>query len=528
MRGWLLAGRRHRPPPIPFLMEPETTAVLRLAPACLRMASVRPPHAVTFITPYVRELLGYAPEQVQAEASFWIERIHPDDRAGTLQAIAALPAGETVALWYRFQHAEGHYTAICDRVRRTLPGEAGDDVLLALVEVAPGERGLEGATSARERRRRPAGEPVQETCISEDALRYSHAYCQALVEALPDALVVLDAEGTIRHFRPRKGCPLAQWNGDLTGRNIAELLTPPQTKAALAQIASVASGHKGAVLEFALAVRERLYQFEARLAPMGSGQVLAIVRDVTEEREHVRQLEQVQSELAHVLRLSTLGEMAAGLAHELNQPLTAMSTLARACIHRLRQTPPDVEKAVSLVEQACAQVSHAGEVIRRLRRFVGRREPHLSSACLNDLVREALRLLDAEFRTAEMAPRVELQQDLPMVVVDRIQMIQVILNLLRNAVDSLAAVPVPARLLMVQTRLAGDNGVELVVADNGPGIAPEVRARLFEPFFTTKPEGLGLGLAISRSIVQAHHGHVWAASRPGGGIEFHVSLPLTP
>ncbi len=645
-------------------MPPPQDPVLELLPACLRIGAIRAPYAVSFITPYAQELLGYAPEQVRAEASFWIDRIHPDDRAAVLEALARLEPGGLAVLDYRFQDARGQYRRFRDRVRRVARGRAGGEVLLGLLEDLSEQRQLELALAESEARFRRFAEQVPDVIVRwdvfpqqrcnyispavqaltgyapqdfyadpllpkkllahedweklqaaldraeplpsplqlrlvckrgeirwietrlacerdaagricavegvvhditehvhlqrsleaanreleqrvlertamlarevderrqiESELRQSQAQYQAVVEAVPDALLVLDAAGYIRQFRPGIDCPLAEWGRQLAGKRLSDVLPAAQIEAALKQVADVLSGRKGAVFEFALAIGGREHNFEARQALLGAAEVLAIVRDTTAERQRSLQLQQVRSELAHVLRLSTLGEMAAGLAHELNQPLTSISSFARACLHRLGKSPPDVEKAVMLAEQVCSQAAHAGEVIRRLRRFVARREPHLSSACLNEMVSEALRLMEAEFRTAEIVPRVELAQGLLMVIADRIQIIQVILNLLRNAVESLMAVPAEKRLLFVQTKPAAANGVELLVADSGPGFAGDVQAHLFEPFYTTKPDGLGLGLAISRSIIAAHKGRIWASQRAGGGAEFHFTLPLIP
>lgn len=637
--------------------------LLELAPVCLRVAEPRQPYRVNYISPYVHELLGYEPQQVQGEVSFWIDQIHPDDRAAVLNSLARLAQSQTLTLDYRFRHADGQYRRLYDRVCRVEPEQAGTEVLLGVIQDQTEQRRIEMALAESEARFRRFAEQVPEVitrwevlpqlrcvymspavqaltgyapedfyndpalpqkliapedwqelqtllarpaplpsplqlrlvckrgavrwvetrlAIEQDGtghiravegivhdvtehvllrqsleqtnrelerrvsertrtlarevevrrqieaeLRQSQAYYEALVEAMPDALLVLDAAGNIRHFRPGRGCPLAEWDRPLVGMPMREILPSAQIDPAMKQVAAVLAGGKAEVFEFALSVGGRERHFEARLALLGTDQVLAIVRDKTAERLRARQLQQVQAELAHVLRLSTLGEMAAGLAHELNQPLTSVSSFARACIHRLRRTPPEVQKAIMLAEQVCTQAAHAGEVIRRLRRFVARREPHLSSACLNEMVLEALRLMEAEFRNAGVEPRVELEQPLPMVMADRIQIIQVVLNLLRNAVESLAAVPAEARLLVVQTKSAGAHAVEVVVADSGPGIAPEIQAHLFKPFHTTKAQGLGLGLAISRSIIEAHDGRIWATERPAGGAELHFTLPLT-
>ena len=250
------------------------------------------------------------------------------------------------------------------------------------------------------------------------------------------------------------------------------------------------------------------------------------VRDISERHQAQRRVHQLQGELAHVSRLSAMGEMASALAHELNQPLTAVMNYVQAC--RRLMAPGSAagaspERLAELMDKAAAQVVRAGEIIGRLRQFIATGETERTVEDINKVVEEASHL--ALVGAAERGIRFGLRLDPnpPPVCIDRIQLQQVVLNLMRNAVDALEQAE--RRELVVSTAAAGPGGVEIAVADTGPGLAEEVVARLFQPFVTTKPSGMGIGLSICRSIVDAHGGTLRAEPTPGGGATFRITLP---
>jgi signal transduction histidine kinase len=235
-----------------------------------------------------------------------------------------------------------------------------------------------------------------------------------------------------------------------------------------------------------------------------------------------------QIELARAARMSTLGGMAAGLAHEINQPLAAIVSYARGCARRLRAGDPRPEALLEVVESIAAQALRAAAVLRRIRDFVRHREVARERVDLGDLVREAVRFAEVEARQLGIGLRVELHASPLAVEVDPVQIEQVILNLVRNGFEATASRPGEAsdpREVLIRT-VRTPRGAEVAVSDTGPGMSPEVAARLFEPFFTTKRDGLGLGLSISRSIVEAHEGRLWASANAPHGAIFHVELPL--
>jgi two-component system sensor kinase FixL len=248
------------------------------------------------------------------------------------------------------------------------------------------------------------------------------------------------------------------------------------------------------------------------------------VRDLTDRQEAERRIEDLQAELLHASRLSVMGQMASTMAHELNQPLTAVTNYLEAGRHLIAIGAAPTERVADLMEKAIAQAQRAGEVIRQLRQFVSKGETERRPQNLNQLVEEALALGLVGVRQLGVRVSLKLDHDLPPVVVDPVQIQQVILNLVRNAVEAMEAVE--RRELTVATCMAGDE-IEASVTDTGPGIAPELADRLFQPFVTTKKTGMGLGLSICREIIEAHHGHLTAAARQGGGTVFRLTLPRT-
>lgn len=255
------------------------------------------------------------------------------------------------------------------------------------------------------------------------------------------------------------------------------------------------------------------------------GYVLAMVEDVTEHQRAEERARQHQEHLAHVLRVSTMGEMAAEFAHELNQPLGAIVNFANGTLVRLRArgVEPEIEQAIA---QIADQGLRAGAIIRGIRDFVRQGEVEREQSDVNYLVRQAAHLVEADARVSGIPMRLALEPSLPAIDVNRIQVEQVILNLLRNALDAILAAQHEDDEVLVQTRRGTDGAVEVAVRDTGIGVPPGAAARMFDAFFTTKRGGLGMGLSISRSIVEAHGGRLWAAGNRDRGMTFTFSLPL--
>jgi C4-dicarboxylate-specific signal transduction histidine kinase len=252
--------------------------------------------------------------------------------------------------------------------------------------------------------------------------------------------------------------------------------------------------------------------------------VYAAAQDITERKIAEEEARARQAELAHVLRVSTMGEMAAGLAHEINQPLSAIVSYARGCARRLKSGMAAAASLLEPIEQIAAQAMRADEIVQRLLLFVRKQKPVHEPAHVDALVREVVQLVAGEARKRRVNVTLHLAADLPPVRVDRIQIEQVLLNLVRNGMEAMQS-SADDRLLVIETRAADDGFVEVDVRDCGEGLDPEVAERVFEPFFTTKRAGLGMGLAITRSIVRAHGGRISVIRNPDRGVTFRVSLP---
>jgi two-component system, LuxR family, sensor kinase FixL len=264
----------------------------------------------------------------------------------------------------------------------------------------------------------------------------------------------------------------------------------------------------------------------ARRAPDGTpAGWLCCGHDVTDRQRREEDAALVQERLTRVAHFASMGEMAAGVAHELNQPLTAITTYARACDRHLDHAQPDFGEVREAVREIGAEGLRAGEIIRRLRQLVRGDASERRVSHLNTLVEELRVLIAADARVHGARLRIELQPDLPAVCVDPVQIQQVILNLVRNALEAVIDSPAEARAIDLTTARAADGDVEIRVLDNGRGVAPAVLARLFEPFCTTKESGTGLGLAISRTIVHSHKGSIGTRPVTPHGAEFFVRLP---
>ncbi|MCK5649619.1 MAG: PhnD/SsuA/transferrin family substrate-binding protein, partial [Gammaproteobacteria bacterium] len=244
------------------------------------------------------------------------------------------------------------------------------------------------------------------------------------------------------------------------------------------------------------------------------------------ERQHAQeQALNHQAELAHVARLSTMGEMASGLAHELNQPLSAIQTYVQGCIRRINMGNDDLDAIVNALKLTVQQADRAGGIIRRLRSFVRKGESHKTYSEINQIVHEVTGFLETQFNNKQVDLTLDLEEDLPPVLADIIQIEQVLINLLKNAIEAMSNIEKP--VIIVSTRHSNHKNIELCVIDSGHGISEDKLKRIFNPFFTTKTSGMGMGLSISSSIIEAHDGKLYAENNTGQGARFCLTLPFT-
>ena len=255
---------------------------------------------------------------------------------------------------------------------------------------------------------------------------------------------------------------------------------------------------------------------------------IGALQDITESKVAEAALDKARSELARVARVTTLNALTASIAHEINQPLASLITNASICLRRLNADPPNIDGARETAMRTIRDGNRASDVITRLRALFSKKEFTLETLDLNEVTREVIALSLGDLQRNQVILRSELADDLPRVTGDRVQLQQVILNLLRNASDAMGTLEDRPRQLLVRTRRDGDDRVGLSVQDAGCGVNPQDFARLFEAFYTTKSGGMGIGLSVSRSIIERHQGRLWAEPNDGPGTTFSFSIPCSP
>jgi two-component system sensor kinase FixL len=362
------------------------------------------------------------------------------------------------------------------------------------------------------------------------ALAEREAHLSSILQTIPDAMIVIDEKGLIRTFSPAAERLFGWTAAEAHGRNVAILMPSPHREAHDSYLERYyQTGERRIIGIGRIVVGERkdgsTFPMELAIGEMAGKDgryFTGFVRDLTERQQAEQRLQELQSELVHISRLTALGEMASALAHELNQPLSAISNYVSGSSRLLAREAPPVEKVRDALDRAGEQALRAGQIIRRLRDFVARGETERRIESLPRLIQEASALALVGAKEHGVRVRFDMAPGVDLVLADKVQIQQVILNLIRNAVDSMAEAP--RRELTIAAGLAPQNMVEVSVADSGPGIAAEVIDQLFQPFVTTKRSGMGVGLSISRTIVEAHGGRIWAEAGEGGGAVFRFTL----
>jgi PAS domain S-box-containing protein len=364
------------------------------------------------------------------------------------------------------------------------------------------------------------------------ALAASELRFRAVVEAVPSAILLVDAHGRIvlanAHAENMFGWPREQLVSSPVERLIPPRLRDAHGALRTGFLKEPSTRAMGAGRDL-LACRQDGSEFpvEAALAPMATGQglfVLTSVIDISERRRLEQDSVRQRNELAHLSRVALLGELSGSLAHELNQPLAAILSNAQAAQRFLAQSPPRVEQLGEILSDIVKSDHRARSVIQRLRAMLRKEAVQHQRLDLNELVEESLRLMRSDLEHREVKADAVLAAALPAVMGDRPQLQQVLLNLMINGCDAMAAGAVERRLLLRTCRNTRGQ-VEVSVGDRGTGIGPAELERIFEPFVTTKAQGLGLGLSICRSIVEAHGGRLWASNNADAGATLHVELP---
>jgi signal transduction histidine kinase len=419
-----------------------------------------------------------------------------------------------------------------------LPLVAGDRVVGGLEFVTAAGRGWSEALVQRLRLVAEVFASALARQQIEDALRASEVIKAAILASLSSNVAVLDREGRIvavnenwSRFGRDNGsaAPTVVGAGYLDVCREAARQGVPHAREALAGIEAVLGGSRDAfALDFAYPTPVGERWFEMSVVPLKRPEGGAIVShtEITERKRAEMDAQRSRQELAHFTRVSTMGELAASLAHELNQPLTGILTNAQAAHRFLERTPPDLDELRCILADIIEDDKRASDVIQRLRELLRKGEPMLSRLDLNTLIRDVVKLLGSDAIIRNVSVALELEPMLPMARGDRVQLQQVVLNLLLNAMDAIAEGDGGDRTVLVRTRNTGGQTLHVAVQDAGSGVRDGTLDLVFEPFYTTKPTGMGMGLAISRSIIEAHGGVIWAANNPTRGATFHFALPV--
>lgn len=359
------------------------------------------------------------------------------------------------------------------------------------------------------------------------------AHLRSIYDTAPDALIVIDERGIVQSFSAAAERVFGWSASEVLGRNVKMLMPQPYRGDHDGYIGHyLGTGERRIIGIGRIVVGERkdgsTFPMELAVGEVRSerGRVFTgFVRDLTERQQTETRLQELQAELVHMSRLTAMGEMASALAHELNQPLSAVNNYMSGARRLLERSPHPEPRIQEALDKASEQALRAGEIIRRLRDFLARGEGERQVLSLPKLVQEACALALVGAKEHGVRVRYNFDPRIDMVIADRVPIQQVIINLVRNGLDAMQ--DQPRRELSVATAPADDDGLALIsVSDTGPGIDPSAAAKLFQPFVTTKATGMGVGLSISRTIVEAHGGRIWTEPNPNGGATFNFTVRL--
>lgn len=431
-----------------------------------------------------------------------LSRVHPEDRERVGNAVAEAASSQSAFHEeYRIATPNGGWRWLASRGRVTA--------------------GLQGA------RPRLRGVTFEIT-----GQRQAEERFRLVFDSAESAFLIVDADGRIQLANARAEVYFGYSRAQLMDMSLERLL-PERLRAAhvehRADYARAPKTRRMGLGQELVALRQDGSEFpvEVGLSPLpgpNAGTILASVIDISARREAELAAARQRSELAHLSRIAVLGELSGSLAHELNQPLAAILSNAQAAQRFLEREDVDLEQLGEIVHDIIEDDKRAGEVIRRLRAMLRKEELAHTPLDLNELVRDVLQIMNSDFINRGVVVETRFARDLPNVSGDRVQLQQVLLNILINGCEAMAERSRPRELLL-RTLEDGSTGVQLTVTDQGAGISSDVLERLFEPFVTTKAQGTGLGLAVCRTIIEAHDGRIWARNNDAAGATFHVTLP---
>jgi two-component system, LuxR family, sensor kinase FixL len=358
------------------------------------------------------------------------------------------------------------------------------------------------------------------------------AHVKSILDTIPDAMIVIDEHGIMQSFSAAAERLFGYSAAEVLGKNVKLLMPSPYRDDHDGYLRRYRNTGERRIIGIGrVVVGERksgsTFPLELSVGEVKTGHqrfFTGFIRDLTERQQTEARLQELQTELVHVSRLTAMGEMASALAHELNQPLSAIANYMKGSRRLLEDSSDDRATVLrEAMDKAAEQALRAGQVIRRLRDFVARGESERQVEDIKKLVEEASALALVGAKDKGVSVRFELDPRLDFVLADKVQIQQVLLNLMRNAIEAMEGCE--RRELVISTAPVPDDMVEIAVSDTGTGLSAEVNAQLFQPFVTTKRQGMGVGLSISRTIVEAHGGTIAPRPNPGGGTVFYFTLP---
>jgi PAS domain S-box-containing protein len=362
-------------------------------------------------------------------------------------------------------------------------------------------------------------------------LATQRAHLEELFTRVPEALVLVDGGGRVVRANPEFTKIFGYTEGEVLGRSLYDLIVPEELRAEAREITRERD-KRGSLSFETVRIRKdgtrvpvSVMRVPVRFGAEGNPNAeYAIYRDISERKQAEENLRKTQAELAHVARVATLGELTASSAHEINQPLSGIVTNADACLRWLARATPNLDEASDAVGRILREGNRASEVISRIRALVSKTYTEKSRLDVNDAIQEVAALTQREVQKYRVALRMELAGDLPPVSGDRVQLQQVILNLVMNGVEAMSSVADRPRELLVRSRQHESDKVLVAIQDSGIGIDRENLEKIFNAFYTTKSQGMGMGLTISRSIIENHGGQLWAVSNDGPGTTFQFTV----
>jgi two-component system sensor kinase FixL len=454
-----------------------------------------------------RKLFGI-PADMAVDYELFLSLLDPRDRDRTATALQqSIETACNFDVQYRLPRSdEGHWVRALGAV---VSGPDGAPVRLSGVVIdIDREKRLEEAVGLRER------------------------HFRSILDTIPDAMIVIDEHGIMQFFSSAAERQFGYTEPEAIGRNVSELMPEPDRSRHDGYLARyLKTGERNIIGIGRIVTGMRrdgtTFPMHLTIGEMQSGgrpYFTGFVRDLTEQQQTQARLQELQSELVHVSRLSAMGEMASALAHELNQPLSAISNYMKGSRRLLAgSTDANAPKIEVALDRAAEQAIRAGDIIRRLRNFVAREASEKRVESVSKMVEEAGALGLTGAREQGVLLRFSLDSACDLVVADRVQIQQVLVNLFRNALE--AMVPSAHRELIASNKQVADDMVEIAVSDTGQGFSGNALANLFQPFFTTKEAGMGVGLSISRTIIETHGGRMWAETNQSGGATFRFTLP---